>query len=197
MSRHQQGVRTEEHPIRVRNATREDIPEIVWVSNSSILPGGDFGFGGGTGSPFHEESRLESSWQEPNVVHGEEVLVAEMESRIVGCATVQDRGAELELVNIDVPLELQGKGIGTRLVRSVEERARREGKRAVTLGTSRNAAGVAWKSLPWWQRLGYRITHEEENDWTRSIGPGVREIRMRKRRLITTAFCWLRLSSNY
>src|SRR5256712_7881197 len=66
------------------------------------------------------------------------------------------------------------------MVRLVEERARGEGKRSVTLGTSRNAAGVAWKSLPWWESRGYRITGEEENDWTRSIGAGVREIRMDK-----------------
>jgi N-acetylglutamate synthase-like GNAT family acetyltransferase len=103
-----------------------------------------------------------------------------MDGRIVGCATVEDRGRELELVNIDVPLPLQGRGIGTMLVRSVEERARAEGKEAVTAGTSRNADGVAWKSLPWWQHLGYQVTHEEENVWTRSIGPEVREIRLRK-----------------
>ena len=75
---------------------------------------------------------------------------------------------------------LQGRGIGTMLVRSVEERARAAGKQAVTAGTSRNAEGMAWKSLPWWQHLGYLVTHEEENEWTRSIGPGVREIRLRK-----------------
>ena len=114
------------------------------------------------------------------MVKGEEVLVAEMNEHVVGCVTIQERAVELELVNIDVPLELQGKGIGTRIVRSVEEKARQLGKQAVTLGTSRNAEGVAWKSLPWWQHLGYVITHEEENEWTRSIGLGVREIRMRK-----------------
>ena len=131
-------------------------------------------------SPFHDTSTLLSAWRDPNLVQGEEVLVAEMDGRIVGCVTVEDRGRELELINIDVPLELQGRGIGTMLVRSVEERARAAGKRAVTAGTSRNAEGMAWKSLPWWQHLGYRVTHEEENPWTRSIGPGVREIRMRK-----------------
>jgi N-acetylglutamate synthase-like GNAT family acetyltransferase len=123
---------------------------------------------------------LAEAWQDPNVVRGEEVLVAEMGGRIVGCVTVEDKGSELELVNIDVPLQLQGRGIGTILVRSVEERARAEGKEAVTAGTSRNAEGVPWKSLPWWQHLGYQVTHEEENAWTRSIGPEVREIRMRK-----------------
>lgn len=119
-------------------------------------------------------------WKDPNTVDDEEVLVAERNGRIVGCVTIQDRGAELELVNIDVPLDLQGRGIGTRIVRSVEEKARKLRKHAVTLGTSRNAEGVAWKSLPWWQLLGYVITHEEENEWTRSIGPKVRQIRMRK-----------------
>jgi hypothetical protein len=131
------------------------------VSNSSILPGEDVGFGGGIDSPFHDASMLAALWRDPNVVQGEEVLVAEMDGRIVGCATVEDRGGELELVNIDVPLQLQGK-------------------QAVTAGTSRNAEGVAWKSLSWWQHLGYLVTHEEENEWTRSIGPGVREIRLQK-----------------
>jgi N-acetylglutamate synthase-like GNAT family acetyltransferase len=166
--------------VHVRPATRADAPGIVWVSNSSILPGEDVGFGGGMDSPFRDASVLAAVWRDPNVVHEEEVLVAEMDGRIVGCVTVEDRGGELELVNIDVPLQLQGRGIGTILVRSVEERARAEGKQAVTAGTSRNAEGVAWKSLPWWQRLGYTVTHEEENAWTRSIGPGVHEIRLRK-----------------
>jgi predicted N-acetyltransferase YhbS len=170
----------EESAVHVRPATREDVPGIVWVSNSSILPNEDIGFGGGNSSPFHDASRLALAWREPNLVMGEEVVVAEANGRVVGSVTIKNCEAEVELINIDVPLELQGRGIGTRLVRSVEEMARQRGRRAVTTGTSRNAEGVAWKSLPWWQRLGYEITHEEENEWTRSIGPGVREIRMRK-----------------
>jgi hypothetical protein len=50
----------------------------------------------------------------------------------------------------------------------------------VTLGTTRNAEGVAWKSLSWWQKLGSTVIGEEENAYTRAIGVGVREIRMRK-----------------
>jgi len=167
--------------IRIRPAKREDIPAIVMISNSSVNPGEDIGFG--TPQPesvFTDAEQLLAGWQDPNLVKGEEVWVAELDGRLVGCVTVEDRGEVLEVVNIDVPRGLQGRGIGTRMVRLVEERARREGKRAVTLGTSRSAAGVAWKSLPWWQSRGYRITCEEENDWTRSIGVGVREIRMEK-----------------
>jgi hypothetical protein len=58
--------------------------------------------------------------------------------------------------HIDVPLQHQGKGIGTMLVRSVEGRARAEGKEAVTPGTSRNAEGVAWKRFPGGNTSGTR-----------------------------------------
>ena len=112
----------------VRPATRADVPGIVSVSNSSTLPGEDFGFGGGMESPFHDVSTLVAVWQDANLVQGEGVWVAEMGDRIVGCVTVEDRGCELELVNINVPLQLQGRGVGTLLVRSLEERARGGGE---------------------------------------------------------------------
>lgn len=167
--------------IRIRPAKREDIPALVMTSNSSVGEEEDVGFGTPRSQQtFADPGRLSAAWQEPNLVRGEEVFVAEIEGRVVGVVTVEDRSKELELVNIDVPRDHQRRGIGTRLVRFVEERARGEGKRAVTLGTSRNAAGVPWKSFTWWQARGYRVTHEEENAWTRSIGIGVREIRMRK-----------------
>jgi hypothetical protein len=68
--------------VHVRPATRADAPGIVWVSTSSILPGEDVGFGGRIDSPFHDASMLAAVWQDPNVVQGEEVLVAEMDGRI-------------------------------------------------------------------------------------------------------------------
>src|SRR3989441_2459522 len=173
--------------VRLRPATREDIPAIVTVSNSSTGEEDDIGFGTPRSElVFSDEARLSAAWEDPNFVREEEAWLAELDGRIVGCVTVQDRGEALELINIDVPRDLQRRGIGTRMVRLVEDRARREGKRSVTLGTSRNAAGVAWKSLPWWQSRGYRITGEEENDWTRSIGAGGREIRMEKKISQTT-----------
>lgn len=167
--------------VRVRAGRRDDIPAIVAVSVSSVRDDEVVGFGKPRSEQtFADVGRLSAAWQDPNRVGTEEVLVAELHGRIVGCVTLEDRGDSLELVNIDVEGGFQRQGIGTQIVRFVEERAQREGKPAVTLGTSRNAAGVPWKSLLWWQRLGYRITNEEENAWTRSIGPGVREIRMRK-----------------
>ncbi len=167
--------------IVARPARRGDIPAIVVASDSSVTADEVAGFGGPTSAnPFADVGRLRAAWEEPNRVRSEEVFVAEVGGTVVAYVTVEDRGEALEIVNIDVARDFQHRGIGTQLVEYVEARAVREGRAAVTLGTSRNADGVPWKSLPWWQSLGYRITHEEENAWTRSIGPGAREIRMRK-----------------
>ena len=152
---------------------------MIW--HSSVSDEEVAGFGAPVAaSVFGDADRLSSAWVEPNRVKSEEILVAEINGRVVGCVQIEDRRDELELVNIDVQRERQFRGVGTQLVRYVEELAHERGKLAVTLGTSRNSAGVPWRSLPWWQARGYRITHEEENEWTKSIGPGVREIRMRK-----------------
>src|SRR5881628_3478475 len=173
--------------VRLRPARRRDVFAIVLISNSSVDEEEDIGFGTTRSeSVFSDARRLSAAWKDPNLVREEEVWLAELDGRVVACVTVEDRVEALDLINIDVPRDLQRRGIGTRMVRLVEDRARREGKRSVTLGTSRNAAGVAWKSLPWWQSRGYRITGEEENDWTRSIGAGVREIRMEKKISQTT-----------
>ncbi len=168
-------------PFALRAASRSDIPGIVAVHNTSTAPGDEVGFG----TPFAErtfasEEQLRRAWQDPNRVGAKEVWVAETGGRVLGYVTLEDRGAFLELVDLSVAGDCQGRGIGTRIVGLVEERARQEGKRAVTLGTSRNAAGVPWRSFPWWRRRGYHVTHEEETAWTRAIGPGAREIRMRK-----------------
>ena len=166
---------------KVREACREDIREMVSVWESSVKEEEVIGFGGPSeDSPFRNAERLASAWKDPNLVGSERVFVAEVDGLVAGVVTVEDRGKELELINIDVSRTFQRRGIGTKLVEFVERMALEDGKEAVTLGTSRNAEGVAWKALPWWQSRGYRITHEEENAWTRSIGPGAREIRMRK-----------------
>src|SRR5919109_1567116 len=114
----------------VRAATRKDIPSIVNVANSSIRPGEDIGFGG-RGITISE---TEVKWEDPNILKGHMVYVAEINRQIVGIVQIEDKGRELELVDIDVLLTLQGKGVGTRIVKFVEEKARRMDKKAVTLG---------------------------------------------------------------
>lgn len=170
-----------EFAIRVRVAGREDIPALVVCATSSTLEAEEVGFGKPWSErTFADQQKLSAAWREPNHVGAEEIFVAEVEGGVVGYVTVEDRGEVLELNNIDVSREHQHRGIGGRLVQFVAELALQRGKHAVTLGTSRNSEGVPWKALPWWLALGFHITGEEENPWTRSIGAGVREIRMRK-----------------
>jgi len=167
--------------VRVREACRRDVEEVVMVVTSSVIHGEDEGFVGPSQcSPFKDAAKLLNTWQDPNLVGTEEIFVAEIDGHIVGVVSVEDRDRGLELVDIDVTRRYQGRGVGTRLVEYVEDKGRQRRKVAVTLGTSRNAEGVPWKSFTWWQSRGYDITHEEENAWTRSIGLDVREIRMRK-----------------
>lgn len=174
-------VSTNRPAVQIRPAAREDIPALVWCNTTSVTEEEEVGFGPPISQrSFADPEKLLIAWREPNRVGASEIIVAELDGRVVGYVTVKDRGDALELFNIDVQRDHQGRGIGSHLVRFVEERARQEGKRAVTLGTSRSAAGVPWKSFGWWQSHGYRVTGEEENDWTRSIGNGIREIRMRK-----------------
>lgn len=165
----------------VRSAGRGDIPALVVCATTSTTEEETVGFGRPRAERvFADSEKLSAEWVEPNHVGREEVFVAEKDGTVVGYVTVEDRDDSLELNNIDVPRDHHGRGIGSCLVRFVEERARRKGKPAVTLGTSRNAEGKPWRSFGWWQRRGYRVTGEVENAWTRSIGPGVQEIRMRK-----------------
>jgi ribosomal protein S18 acetylase RimI-like enzyme len=165
----------------VRPARRDDIPGIVEVWRTSVSDEEVVGFGiPVTESIFRDTKTLSSAWGEANRVSSHEVFVSELDRRVVGSVVIEDRKEELEIVDIDVMGGLQCRGIGTQIVQFVEVLAKERGKRAVTLGTSRNAAGVPWRSFPWWKARGYQVTHEEENNWTRSIGPRVREIRMRK-----------------
>jgi predicted N-acetyltransferase YhbS len=168
-------------PPRVRTAGRKDIPEIARCAATSIAEEEVAGFGVPISErTFPDVEKLTAAWAEPNKVGSEEVWVAEVDGQVVGYVTTEDRETSLELVNIDVRGDRQGQGIGTALVRFVETKASEAGKAAVTLGTSQNPAGVPWRSLPWWTHHGYHVTGLEENAWTRRVGPGVREIRMRK-----------------
>jgi ribosomal protein S18 acetylase RimI-like enzyme len=174
-------VRAPRDGVRIRAATPEDIPAVAECDRTSTTDEEEAGFGlVAAKRVFADRARLSAAWEAPNRVGGEEVYVANLDDQLVGFVVVEDRGDELELDTIDVDRDYRRRGIGTLLVRFVEEYGRRTRKTAVTLGTSRSAEGIPWKSFRWWLALGYRETGEVTNDWTRKIGAGVREIRMRR-----------------
>lgn len=170
-----------ESSANIRAACRKDIPAIAECARTATSEEEEIGFAVPPAErTFSYDERLSAAWTEPNKVGTEEVWIAEVDGTVVGYVTTEDRGGTLELVNISVRKDQQGKGVGTALVSFVEAMASDAGKSAVTIGTSQSADGRPWKSLPWWQHLGYIVTGVEENAWTRRVGPGVKEIRMRK-----------------
>src|SRR5256885_13010858 len=95
----------------VRSATREDIPALVRISNTSVAEDEDVGFGTPRSESLFSDARwLSAVWEEPNRVRGEEIFVAEEDEHIVGLVTIEDRGPEMELINIDVARDLQEIG---------------------------------------------------------------------------------------
>ena len=84
---------------------------------------------------------------------------------LVGFALAEWIDGVLHLEEIDVLPEHGRQGLGTRLVHTVCDWARRRGVAAVTLCTFRE---VPWNA-PFYQRLGFRVLREEE------LSPGLAE----------------------
>src|SRR5256885_17192897 len=78
--------------ILVRPASREDIPALVQISNSSVAEDEDSGFGTPRSESLFGDPRwLSAVWEEPNRVRGEEIFVAEMDDQIVGLRSEERR----------------------------------------------------------------------------------------------------------
>src|SRR2546430_12850026 len=121
--------------VRLRPAARQDIPAIVMISNSSVDEAENIGFGTPRSElVFSDEDRLSAAWEDPNFVREEAVWVAEFDGRVVGSVTGEDRDEAPELINIDVPRELQGRGFGTPIFWPAVERTRGARPQPVALG---------------------------------------------------------------
>ena len=128
---------------------------------------------------FADQNKLERAWGSGNEVEGELVYVFEENEKVVAYVLIEVQLDAIELDNIDVTRNMQGKGIGKALVRFVEDLARERSKKYVTLGTSRNKeTEKPWKSYGFWLRMGYSEEGEIQTDEGRRNG--FTEIRFRK-----------------
>jgi [ribosomal protein S18]-alanine N-acetyltransferase len=76
------------------------------------------------------------------------------ESEVAGFIIAESAGADAHIITIDVLEEYRRAGVGTALLRAIEQRLAARGARRVELETATsNAAGVAF-----WERHGYRKT---------------------------------------
>jgi GNAT superfamily N-acetyltransferase len=164
----------------IRLATKDDIPQIVWCDRTSVSDIEVVGYGLPSGKRvFANEEKLRANWHDA-YVEGRIVYVFEEEHHVLGFTQIRIDPDAVELYDIDVAGEHQGKGIGRALVDFVENLARNLGKHYVTLGTSRNIeTGKPWKSYDFWLKLGYMLDGETETEEDKTNG--FTEIRFRKK----------------
>jgi ribosomal protein S18 acetylase RimI-like enzyme len=80
--------------------------------------------------------------------------VAEVDNEVVGVyVLLETRPETVELVNVAVREDMQGRGIGKRLVLHAVETARTAGFRSIELGTGNSSIG----QLCLYQKCGFRI----------------------------------------
>jgi ribosomal protein S18 acetylase RimI-like enzyme len=116
-----------------------------------------------------EDSRAELD----SYLHAGEVLVAVLDAEIVGHLQLVGTGrpGQAEIKNMAVRDELQGRGIGRRLIRAAAGRVAAEGATELLVATAAADAG----NLRFYQRQGFRLRSIERDAFTPATGypPGL------------------------
>ncbi len=86
--------------------------------------------------------------------------VAERRDRLVGLLVLQPGEDHMMLENVAVAPEVQGLGVGARLLRLAEEQAQEQGLPEVRLYTNE----AMTENLTYYPRHGYRETHRSTQD---------------------------------
>jgi GNAT superfamily N-acetyltransferase len=84
--------------------------------------------------------------------------VADESGEVVGFLLAEVVDGCVHVEEVSVRPEAEGRGLGSALLDAVAERARAEGRPAVTLTTF---ADVPW-NRPFYERRGFRVLHEDE-----------------------------------
>ncbi|KSU62907.1 acetyltransferase [[Bacillus] enclensis] len=84
-----------------------------------------------------------------------ECFIAELYEEVVGVyVLLPTRPGTIELVNVAVPEELHGRGIGKQLVMDAITKAKNKGFKTIEVGTGNSGVG----QLALYQKCGFRIT---------------------------------------
>lgn len=83
------------------------------------------------------------------------VYRADLGGRPVGAATVRWDEEQAEILELAVAAELQGRGLGRRLITWLAGEARRQGKHRLIVGTGNSSLG----NIAFYQRCGMRMDH--------------------------------------
>jgi GNAT superfamily N-acetyltransferase len=133
-------------PSVIRRAEEREAGEIARIINAAFEVEREFRQGART-SPA-EISRL---------IERDVVLVAEEDGRLTGAVHTVVDGATGYFGMLSVDPDLQRKGVGRALLAAAEEHCRRAGCTKMTMSTGEDRTEL----IPYYQRLGYRLTHVE------------------------------------
>ena len=145
----------------IRKATAKDIPSIVKVRRTAFTKEEVKGFSTTKPSIYYSAEELAEAWDHDNLLKdGWEVVVAEVDQKIVGFIVFKLGRNCGYLENINIAKDMQKKGIGRALVTHVEKVAKSTGIHVMKTDTTENASGTPWKSYTFWKKLGYKDTGE-------------------------------------
>ena len=127
--------------IRVRVAARGDTDAIVSIVNEAYRV-----------EAFFVEGNRTSAAEVSELIDREEILVATGERAVVGCVHVSAEGGRGYFGMLAVTPTAQGRGIGLRLIREAEGRARTAGCQFMDI----KVVDVRTDLVAFYPRLGYR-----------------------------------------
>jgi len=108
-------------------------------------------------------------------------FVAEEHSETIGVfVLLPTRPETVELVNLAVAEEKQGKGIGKKLVRNAIKKARTEGYKTIEIGTGNASVG----QLALYQKCGFRMVGVDRDFFIRHYSEAIFENGIRCRDMV-------------
>jgi ribosomal protein S18 acetylase RimI-like enzyme len=130
--------------ITIRKAAEKDLDEIALIMKKEFSK-----------APYHENWTKESATKTINT-YAElgDILVAESDKKIIGFIISREEsynsGSQITIEELVISKELQGMGIGKKLVNEVEEHAKKKNIKFIHLSTNKKAPAYGF-----YKHLGY------------------------------------------
>jgi GNAT superfamily N-acetyltransferase len=143
------------------SASIRDVSSIVEVRLKALTEEEISGFSVPEDNLYSSIEKLRKMWDRKNrLKDGFEVFVAECKGKLIGFIVYKMEDCNVNIDNIVVTKDEQGKGIGRALVEYVEGLAKSRGFYVIKTDTTENSKSVPWKAYGFWKRMGYEETGE-------------------------------------
>ncbi|MBS1508855.1 MAG: GNAT family N-acetyltransferase [Bacteroidetes bacterium] len=104
-----------------------------------------------------------------------QVLKYTEEGKIIGCVRLDNRGKKMYLGMFAVDPEIQGKGIGKKLLQAADEEAKKQNCQCIEM----TVISVRSELIAWYQRHGYKLTGEEKPMVLEGASAGIPKMNLR------------------